>query len=206
MAAAGGGALVSRDDYADPDYMAGVMAHDWFMEHASRAREDLDALRMAAVFPSVTRVNGEHPTVEGPGAAFVVGRVMRDLEHAEALLANPTEYVGEEWGDLVPEVALEAAWRIISGAWRLLLRAALHTRTLRDLMALAVAVRRLAAIRRKALALSRRPERPRPLHARRARPAAVLGLSHAAHAPPLGGGGYRVSPFDVARGGSVAKA
>jgi hypothetical protein len=34
---------MSRDDYADPDFLAGMIAHDWWMGEKGKARESLDS-------------------------------------------------------------------------------------------------------------------------------------------------------------------
>ena len=192
MAAACGGRLVSRDDYEDPDYLAGMIAHDWWMGEKGKARESLDSCRMAAMFPSVTRVNGQRLEIDGPAGAFVVRQVLADLEAAEYMLEHAEEYVAE-WGDIAPEVALEEAHRTIARAWRVLHAAAKHTRSLRDLMRIARVVRLTVALRLRLTLRAARPATLAEAKDRRERPAPLLSLSLAAHGPPARGG-FSMSP------------
>ena len=191
---------MSRDDYADPDYYAGIMARDWFMGEKRKVRESADACRMAAMFPSVTRVNGHRLEIDGPAGAFVVRQVMADLEAAEYMLEHAEEYVAE-WGDLAPEVALEEAHRTITRAWRVLHAAAKHTRSLRDLMRIARVVRRTVGLRMRVTLRAARPATIRQAEDRHERPAPLLSLSLAAHGPPARGG-FSMSP-QLAGGGPL---
>ena len=202
MASAGGGHLVSRDDYEDPGFLASMVAHDWFMDHAKRAREDLETCRVAATFPTVCRVNGERPIIEDAREAFVVAHVMRELDHAEALLADPAEYMGDDWDeDMAPEVALETAWRVIGRAWRTLLAAARTTRNARTLALITTALARVVSLRRRAAFRAPRPEASRPERSHLERRAPLISLTQAAHGPPAPGW-FAMSP-QLAGGGRL---
>jgi len=200
MATACGGRVVSRDDYQDPDYLAGVVAHDWWMGEKGKAWESLEACRMAVAFPDVTRVNGQRLEIDGPGAAFVVRQVMADLEAAAYMLEHAEEYVAE-WGDLAPEVALEEAHRSIARAWRALHAAARHTRSLRGLMEIARAVRLTVGLWGRITLRAVRPATTHEAQDRHERPAPLLSLSLAAHGPPARGG-FSMSP-QLAGGGPL---
>jgi hypothetical protein len=186
MASAGGGRAVSRDDYADPEYVARMCALDWYTEQRAQARESLTTCRTAADFPGITRVNGQRITVEGPHAGAILSRVAHELDYAEAVLDNPEDALGHEWGEMAGEVALEVADRAIARAWRLLMAAARSTRNLRALMGIGRLMVRVAALR---LRLTNRPARTvedRDTRAHRERRAPLISLTQAAHAPPRG--------------------
>ena len=78
--------------------------------------------------------------------ALLVSRVDSELARAEGLLADPDAVLGDEWGELAPEVALEQVAVIITRALRVLKAAATRTRSVRDLLGITLALRRVESI------------------------------------------------------------
>ena len=156
-----------------------MISLDWWVTHKGMARGRIADCRMA-----VEAV----PDAGAAGLALLVARVNRDLDHAEALLADPDGFMGDEWGELAPEVSLEQVSLIINRARRLLKAAASRTRNARDLLRIGVALRR---IERLAARIGPRAPRRLGLMPRRA-PAATPSASlvaivatRPAHGPPL---------------------
>lgn len=159
--------------------MADMLALDWWVTHRGTARGRVADCRMAVEAVS---------DAGAAGRALLVARVNRDLDHAEALLADPDGLMGDEWGELAPEVSLEQVSLIINRARRLLKAAASRTRNARDLLRIGVALRR---IERLAARIAPRAPRRLGLMPRRA-PAATPSASlvaivatRPAHGPPL---------------------
>ena len=110
-------------------------ALDWWLTQQGTARGRIADCRMAAEY-----------VADAGAVGLLVARVNRDLARAEALLDNPDALMGDDWGELAPEVALEDASRIIARARRLLKAAASRTRSVRDLLRIGVALRRVESL------------------------------------------------------------
>lgn len=202
------------------DYLADEAANEWWEGEIAAQREALGVLRIIAGLedPAVTAFRREHGLeplgvsahVDSPAVAAVLAEVARLERLAEHYLERADEAFPLASGAFDPmeglsRTGLEIAEALVDAAWRLLSAAQRRTRCLRSLMPLWIAAGRIANLRahihggtRPAAAPLTRSHRPAS--------AAVQSLTRAAHAPPLGGGGYRVTLQDVARGGSVAEA
>lgn len=125
--------MVPGSDIPSTSPTAADAALDWWLTQQGTARSRIADCRMAV------------DALAGAGG-LLLDRVHRDLAYAEALIADPEGLIGDEWGDLAPEVAVEQAARIITRTRRLLKAAAARTRSLRDLHRIGLALRRVESL------------------------------------------------------------
>lgn len=202
------------------DWLEDERATAWWEGEIAAQRETLGIIRLIAGIehPAITAFRDAHDLerlepsahVNSPAVAAVLAEVARlerlaehYLDHADESYPlasgayDPTEGIHRS-GLEIAEALADAAWRLLSAAQR-------RTRCLRSLMPLWVAGGRITALRAR-ITGGKRPTAAALTKSRPPAVAAVQSLTRAAHAPPLGGGGYRVTSHDVARGGSVAVA
>lgn len=151
------------------------------------AWEGISALRLAAGF-ATPGVEGLRADLEGASVPAVLAEVRRLerlawalLEHPEAPAFEDRSGATDDYGG--PPTCLEYAQHALDEAWRILTAAVRRTRSLRALMALALAGGRIATVRARMWWVARPTAAP-AYKSRRPRPAALLSLTRAAHAPP----------------------
>jgi hypothetical protein len=162
-------------------------ARSYFDAQRTAVMERLMGCHLEVDFAGVRNVTGRGiPELDEPMCPYSVDHMRSRLDHAEALLVDPHGVMGDEWGPLTEEVALEAAAGIIAQTRRMLMATARNTRSLRSLMALGLSLNRLGALHARIAAL----RSPGSSHTPSRRPRTgtvadvVRSLTQAAHAPP----------------------